>query len=29
LMVNLQGDTLEHTLARGQRFAHRIMPPTA
>jgi alkanesulfonate monooxygenase SsuD/methylene tetrahydromethanopterin reductase-like flavin-dependent oxidoreductase (luciferase family) len=25
LMVNLQGDTLEQTLARMQRFADRIM----
>jgi hypothetical protein len=28
MMVNLQGDTLEQTLARMQRFAHRIMPLT-
>jgi len=29
MMVNLQGDTLEQTLARMQRFADRIMPLTA
>jgi hypothetical protein len=29
MMVNLQGDTLEQTLARMQRFAERIMPLTA
>ena len=29
LMVNLQGDTQEQTLARMQRFADRIMPLTA
>jgi alkanesulfonate monooxygenase SsuD/methylene tetrahydromethanopterin reductase-like flavin-dependent oxidoreductase (luciferase family) len=29
MMVNLQGDTLEQTLARVQRFADRIMPLTA
>jgi probable F420-dependent oxidoreductase len=28
-MVNLQGDTLAHTLERLQRFAGRIMPLTA
>jgi len=28
MMVNIQGDTLEQTLARMQRFAHRIMPLT-
>jgi hypothetical protein len=29
MMVNLQGDTLEQTLERMQRFADRIMPLTA
>jgi probable F420-dependent oxidoreductase len=29
MMVNLQGDTLEQTRARMQRFAERIMPLTA
>ena len=29
LMVNLQGDTLEQTLARMQRFADRVMPLAA
>jgi len=29
MMVNLQGDTLEQTLGRMQRFADRIMPLTA
>jgi probable F420-dependent oxidoreductase len=29
MMVNLQGDTLEQTLARMQQFADRIMPLTA
>jgi hypothetical protein len=29
IMVNLQGDTLEQTLGRMQRFADRIMPETA
>src|SRR4029453_6271358 len=29
MMVNIQGDTLEQTLARMQRFPHRIMPLTA
>ena len=29
MMVNLQGDTLEQTLARLQRFADRMMPLSA
>jgi alkanesulfonate monooxygenase SsuD/methylene tetrahydromethanopterin reductase-like flavin-dependent oxidoreductase (luciferase family) len=29
MMVNLQGDTLEQTVARMHRFADRIMPLTA